>query len=177
MLVSALLERVWPELGTPLEDIRKVWLRFSQGFRDALKRKEIDALEDGFFKRTLVEVRDYIVENLEKPEKVKAIEAFPRWVFNRETKEVIFADTNLYIQASGRASRLLAEGLLKGMSVVLCEDERIVRSLQEGLLRRLGEVKIRQATVEEIGEAWKVVLKEREERKGIWRIWDCGFGI
>jgi len=46
---------------------------------------------------------------------------------------IILPDLDAYVQASGRASRLFAAGITRGVSIVIVEDEKAFRGLSRGL--------------------------------------------
>jgi len=98
-----------------------------------LKEEEILANEK---LKERIEPLKNLLENLIKNENfLNKIKEHPRFVLEKRGKDffVIVSDPRGYLQASGRTSRLFPLGLTKGFSLILVENEKILKHLEEKL--------------------------------------------
>jgi len=78
---------------------------------------------------------------------------------------VVLGNAQVYLQGSGRVSRLTARGLLPGLSLVLVDNPKAFQSLKKRLRYYLGEEPdIKEVSWEELQEIDKEI---QEERKGL----------
>ncbi len=89
----------------------------------------------------LEKIKSFIETKFENAEFLKKLSQSEDVFLKKEGDELflIVGDTATYIQASGRVSRLTAKGLLKGLSVVLVDDARAMRSLERKLRLQMGD--------------------------------------
>jgi len=104
------------------------WLRFL--------RRSASFLSRAYLER----IRSEILRLLEEETVLKTIES-SKEISLRKTEEglvLVISDATAYLQASGRASRLYAQGLTKGFSLILVDDEKSFYHLQKKV-RWFGE--------------------------------------
>ena len=89
----------------------------------------------------LEEIKAFIEEKFSDPSFLQRLETSEEVFLIRKGEELylVVGDAATYLQASGRVSRLTVFGLLKGLSVVLSEDQRALRSLERRLRFQLGD--------------------------------------
>ncbi len=93
-----------------------------------------------------------VKELLTRPEVIEKLKEHPTISVVEEEGElfVLIPDSPTYIQASGRTSRLFLGGISKGLSVILVDDERLLKGLERRLswliedfkFKPLGEVNL-----------------------------------
>lgn len=77
--------------------------------------------------------------------------------------ELIFPDVRIYIQGSGRTSRLLADGITKGASFLMEEDKEVMRAfIERATYYDIHFIKFEEVNLEELK---KGVIKSREKRR------------
>ncbi|MEM3873385.1 MAG: reverse gyrase, partial [Nitrososphaeria archaeon] len=143
------------------------WLRFLK--HSSLFLSEEDKIINEKAKANLQRIRSEITEFLEDREVSESIER-SREVSLRRTTEgfiIIISDATAYLQASGRTSRLYAQGLTKGFSLILVDDEKSFYHLQKKA-RWFGE-EINFVDVNNI-EIEKLLKEVEEEREAVKRI-------
>ncbi|MEM3659706.1 MAG: reverse gyrase [Thermoproteota archaeon] len=143
------------------------WLRFLK--HSTLFHYEEDKIINEKAKANLQRIRSEITEFLEDREVSESIER-SREVSLRRTTEgfiIIISDATAYLQASGRTSRLYAQGLAKGFSLILVDDEKSFHHLQKKV-RWFGE-EINFFDVNSI-ELEKLLKEVEEEREAVKRI-------
>ncbi len=150
-----------PSFRVKIEDISKISTKvlriLAMIFRKQLKLspEKIRKLSD----EELEALRDEIREIVQK-----GTEAARDVVVRRG--EVVFPDIRTYLQGSGRTSRLYAGGLTKGCSIIMEEDEELIKAFEfkarafDITFKRFDEVD------------WENLLREIEETRKRFRIRD-----
>ena len=106
----------------------------------ALKEEQVPNYE-GLYKKVL-SIKEFLEKKLNTPEFIKKLEESDEVFLERDEKGnylVIVGNSGSYLQASGRVSRLTTRGLLPGLSVILVDNFKALRSLQKRLRFYLGE--------------------------------------
>ena len=87
------------------------------------------------FEREFLEALNLLKELTKKEEVLNSIKQNPEVAVIEEEGElyVLIPDAPTYIQASGRTSRLYLGGISKGLSVVIVDDERLLKGLERKL--------------------------------------------
>ncbi|MCD6341116.1 MAG: reverse gyrase, partial [Desulfurococcales archaeon] len=86
------------------------------------------------FEREFLEALNLLKELTKKEEVLNAIKQNPEVAVIEEGElYVLIPDAPTYIQASGRTSRLYLGGISKGLSVVIVDDERLLKGLERKL--------------------------------------------
>ncbi len=87
------------------------------------------------YQKLLAEAHDYVQQLLSRRDILEALRKNPNVSIVEEegTLYMLIPDAPTYIQASGRTSRLFAGGITQGISVVLVDDERLLRGLERRL--------------------------------------------
>jgi len=89
--------------------------------------------------------RDMLVSIFSDEEFLRTVAASP-YVCRRTVDgkpQMVIPDVRTYIQASGRTSRMFPGGVTKGISVVLSDDERLVKALEARLRWYFDDVRFR----------------------------------
>mgnify|MGYP000209182638 CR=1 FL=1 len=92
--------------------------------------------ELSYYVNVCLKAIEFLSKVLRKKEVLKKLEKSP-YLSIKEIegqKYVLIPDVRTYIQGSGRTSRLYAGGVTKGISIVLCDDSKLLR----GLIRQLS---------------------------------------
>jgi reverse gyrase len=107
------------------------WLRFLK--RSTSFLSEEDRIVSEKMKLYLERIRSEIMEFLEDREVSEIIERSKELSLRRTIDGFILtiSDATAYLQASGRTSRLYAQGLTKGFSLILIDDEKSFHHLQK----------------------------------------------
>jgi reverse gyrase len=129
----------------------------------ALKEEQVPNYE-GLYKKVL-SIKEFLEKKLNTPEFIKKLEESDEVFLERDEKGnylVIVGNSGSYLQASGRVSRLTTRGLLPGLSVILVDNFKALRSLQKRLRFYLGEeVELKKVTEEEIFQLDEKIKEER----------------
>jgi reverse gyrase len=111
----------------------------------------------------------FLKQQLERPEVIEKLKRLGDIGITIENGEVyiLIPDVATYIQASGRCSRLYPGGITKGLSIILVDDERLLR----GLVKRIRWI-YEGFTVKELSEVDLDSLQREieEERERVRRI-------
>ena len=97
--------------------------------------KEEQVLEDKILKGKLEPIKKIYDKVLEDKNLLKKIEKHPRLTLEiqKNSLYLIVSDPRGYLQASGRTSRLFPLGLTKGLSLVLAENLKVLKHLEDKL--------------------------------------------
>lgn len=132
-----------------------------------LKEENLKQYE-GLYKK-VIDIRNFLIRKLQDQEflgKLKSSEE----VFLDTDKEgnlyVVVGNAQVYLQGSGRVSRLTARGLLPGLSLILVDNSKALLSLKRRLKFFIGdEVIFKETTPKEVFEIIQRIKKERESLK------------
>ncbi len=135
-LASLLEDYADEEFRKNLNTLRRYMKMLSQGalqlISEALEKGE---KPEGFLGRVyelLIYLRDKSFELLQKEEILKKLEENPFISLKKEggTVYIYIPDVKTYIQASGRTSRMYPGGVTKGLSIILSDDEKLLKGLE-----------------------------------------------
>ncbi len=154
---NARLRRLFMKGGTALTQTLTKVLR---GERRAETRGE----------KLFIETYEELKKLLSKPEVVEGIRSNPNVAVVKEGNDlyVLIPDAATYIQASGRTSRLFLGGISKGISLIIVDDERLLKGLERKLrwifedfrFKELKEVNI-EKLLEEVDRSRELIRKVR----------------
>ena len=87
------------------------------------------------FEREFIEALNLLKDLISKDKVLNAIKKNPEVAVIEENGElyVLIPDAPTYIQASGRTSRLYLGGISKGLSIVLVDDDRLLKGMERRL--------------------------------------------
>ncbi len=126
--------------------------------------KEEDILANEKLKERIEPLKK-IFEDLIKDESfLNKIREHPRLVLEKREENffVIVSDARGYLQASGRTSRLFPLGLTKGFSLILVENEKILKHLEEKLKIIGYQIKFKNIKEINLDEIFKKIDEDRE---------------
>ena len=103
------------------------------------KGVQLEGFED-YVKRVVVDTRNFLKEAV-TPKVVDEIAKSKEISLKKRNGDLylVIADPVAYLQASGRASRMFAGGITRGVSFILVDDEKAFYSLKKRLELMLGE--------------------------------------
>lgn len=142
LLASTLSDYADEEFKKKLNTTYNMIKRVSTG---ALKMVE-EAIEqnkelDGFLeelRKNIIYLRDKSFELINREDIIKKLEENPFIALERgDGINILIPDVKTYIQASGRTSRMYPGGITKGLSIILSDNEKLLRAL-EFKLKLLG---------------------------------------
>ncbi len=89
----------------------------------------------GYLQELTLKARDICKKALSDERVIKKIEEYPYLALERkdDTLYILIPDVKTYIQASGRTSRLYAGGVTKGLSIILVDNEKLLKGLMQAL--------------------------------------------
>jgi reverse gyrase len=131
--------------------------------------KEEAVLADDNLKQKIEPIKEEFQKIIENPSFIQKAKEHPQISFEKEQDNLylIVSDPRGYLQASGRTSRLFPLGLTKGLSLILAEDEKTLKHLQDKLKILGYETKFK--NIQEINLA--TILKQIDrDRKIVKRI-------
>lgn len=87
----------------------------------------------GYVQNLILEAREKVHEALNNKKVLERIEKYPYLSLEKKGEDIylLIPDVKTYIQASGRTSRLYAGGVTKGVSIILVDDEKLLRGLMQ----------------------------------------------
>jgi reverse gyrase len=119
---------------------------------------------EGLYQRVL-QIKGFLEERLSNPAFISALnqrEDVYLTVDEEGRPSLVVGNAQVYLQGSGRVSRLTAKGLLPGLSIILVDSPKALRSLEKRLRFYLGEEpRLKQITKEEAVSLLKRVEEER----------------
>ena len=121
----------------------------------------------------LLEALNFIKDVFKREEIIEKIKRHPDVVVEESEGELylLIPDLYTYIQASGRTSRLYAGGITRGLSIILEDNEKLLRILMRRMEWIFEEVKWRKLDELDINEILKEIDKDREKvrliRRGV----------
>ncbi|MGC8981585.1 MAG: reverse gyrase [Minisyncoccia bacterium] len=126
--------------------------------------KEEDVLKNERIKERIEKIKEKLSLLIEDKNFLEKIKSHPLLVVKKENNDyyLLISDPRGYIQASGRTSRLFPLGLTKGLSLLLSEDNKILKNLIYKL-RLLGyKIDFKEIEEEKIDRFLKEIDKDRE---------------
>ncbi len=123
---------------------------------------------EGLFKK-VTEIKEFVQSKLQDEEFMEKLKTSEE-VFLDITEEgkyyVVVGNAQVYLQGSGRVSRLTARGLLPGFSLLLVDNPKAFLSLKKRLRFYLGEEpEFKRVKIEDIKEIDKRIQEERKTLK------------
>ncbi|MEM5822395.1 MAG: reverse gyrase [Ignisphaera sp.] len=113
--------------------------------------------------KTIKKVYEYVKEALSKRETIELLKQNPRIAVTEENGilYMFIPDAPTYIQASGRTSRLYVGGITRGFSILLTEDYRLLRGLEERLRFYIDEFEFKEFERLNINEIVRQIDEDR----------------
>ncbi|MFN3568015.1 MAG: reverse gyrase, partial [Caldimicrobium sp.] len=116
--------------------------------------------------RKVLEIREFLLKKLEDPEFLEKLKTSEEVFLERDEEGrfyVVVGNAQVYLQGSGRVSRLTVRGLLPGLSLILVDNPKALKSLVKRLKFYVGEeVTFQKVSLDEVSD---LINKVREERK------------
>ncbi|WP_440059950.1 reverse gyrase [Thermogladius sp. 4427co] len=91
------------------------------------------------------------------------------FVVEGDKQYIMIPDHTTYIQASGRTSRLYPGGLTKGLSIIIVDDQRLLRGLERRLKWVLEDFQLRDINEVRIVEVLEEIDRDRKEVQRVLR--------
>ncbi|MER3570328.1 MAG: reverse gyrase [Patescibacteria group bacterium] len=133
--------------------------------------KEENVLENKSLLERLEPIRSFWDKILKENEFIEKIENHPRIYLKKEKDGLILivSDPRGYLQASGRTSRLFPLGLTKGFSLILTEEIKILKHLEEKLKILGYQTIFKEINEINLEEIFKKIDEDREIVKKVLR--------
>jgi len=114
--------------------------------------------------KEFLEIYNLIKELTQRREIIEAMKKHPEVSIIEEDGElyVLIPDAPTYIQASGRTSRLFLGGISKGLSIVLVDDDKLVKGLERRLRWIIEEFTFTPLNEVNVDELIREIDKDRE---------------
>jgi len=131
--------------------------------------KEEAVLSDEKLKNKIEQIKEDILKIIQNPNFIEKLKNHPRITLEKdgETFYLIISDYRGYLQASGRTSRLFPLGLTKGLSLILAENEKTIKHLQDRLKILGYEIKFKKIDEINLEETFKKIDEDRNIVKRI----------
>ncbi len=113
-------------------------------------------------RRLVLEAMDYLEPYLNSPEFLKNLSDISIRRTNGENF-IVIGDVAGYIQASGRTSRMYSNGITKGLSILLVDDETAFRRLEKQISWFIDDFKFMDFSIESVKRTLKEVDRTRKE--------------
>ncbi|MEM4035636.1 MAG: reverse gyrase [Fervidicoccaceae archaeon] len=155
-----------------LVKLRRLVRRLSPAALQALAERVRAGGEMGEPERLVLQAVDFVGRALAEEKVLEALRTSPDVVVRFEDGQlyVLLPDVMTYIQASGRTSRLYVGGLTRGLSVVLVDDERLMRALMSRLRFFVEDSEWRDfAEIVRSGELSRILAEIDEDRRAVRR--------
>ena len=125
-------EQIKDEISRYIVFLRRLIMRRSPAYIEGLVKNVISGKIQTYEEKELHKIHIRTRELINKPEVVKRLKEYGRVSLIEENGYLylLIPDVATYIQASGRTSRLYAGGITKGLSVIICDDERLLAGLE-----------------------------------------------
>jgi len=122
---------------------------------------------EGLYQKIL-QIKNFLEEELSSPSFISALNQREE-VYLEVNEEgrlfLVVGNAQVYLQGSGRVSRLTAKGLLPGLSIILVDNPKALRSLEKRLRFFLGEEpRLKRITTD---KAVEILSKIEEERSSL----------
>ena len=156
-----------------INKLRKIIEKLSyREYRLLVKALREDIVLEGFLEKVrqfLVEIKEYIlskvsIENIRRKVKESRI-LLLREVGN--SLYIVTPDIMTYIQASGRTSRMFANGMTKGLSVIIVDDRRVFEALCKQLTYYIDDFSVKHINEVDLNKILKEIDRDRVYVKSI----------
>ena len=133
VLVEVVPEREREKIQRYMVSLRRVLRTLSVSELRMLTEKVSQGVTETPYQQLVAEIHDYVQNLLQSSEILNALKNNPNIAVVEEegVLYMLIPDAPTYIQASGRTSRLFAGGITQGISLVLVDDERLLRGLEK----------------------------------------------
>ena len=114
--------------------------------------------------KLLLDAKQYILDKMSNP-KVKEKIKNSDYIILREFKGktyIVTPDIMTYIQASGRTSRMFANGMTKGLSIILVDDEKVFKRLIKQLKYYVENFEIKPLSSIDLNKVLAEIDRDRE---------------
>lgn len=173
MRILAVLAEVVPEqerekIQRYMTNLRRILRTLSAPELRMLVERVSQGVVETPYQKLVVEIHDYVENLFRKPEILEALKKNPNIAIVEEegVLYMMIPDAPTYIQASGRTSRLFAGGITQGISLVLVDDERLLRGLERRMRVYIDDFAFRPLKeLEESGELQKVLEEVDRDRE------------
>ncbi|RLG13082.1 reverse gyrase [Candidatus Pacearchaeota archaeon] len=117
--------------------------------------------------KKILSIKEFLENKLNDKEFIKKIEKSDEVFLEKDENGqyyVVVGNANVYLQASGRVSRLTTRGLLPGLSIILAENLKALNSLKKRLRFYLkDEAEIKLISENEVKEIYEKIIQERQK--------------
>ncbi|GBD34450.1 Reverse gyrase [bacterium HR35] len=133
--------------------------------------KEEEILANKILKERIEPLRNFLIEKINSAEILEKIKNHPRLVLEKRKEEfvLLISDPRGYLQASGRTSRLFPLGLTKGLALLLTENEKLLRHLEDKLKIIGYQTKFKEVKEVNLEEILKKIDEDREIVKRVFK--------
>ena len=125
----------------------------------------------GKLQKLLLDAKQYILNKISEPrikEKIKNSDYIILREFKGKTY-IVTPDIMTYIQASGRTSRMFANGMTKGLSIILVDDEKVFERLTKQLKYYVENFEIKPLSSINLDKVLAEIDRDREVVREILR--------
>ncbi|MCS7112222.1 MAG: reverse gyrase [Ignisphaera sp.] len=164
VLVEVVEDRRRDEVTKMMASVRRIMRRTSV---ERLKTI-VDELKQGTVRedntsRTIQRVYEYVKRILSDYEMIELLKQNPRTSIIEENGALymLIPDAPTYLQACGRTSRLYVGGITRGLSILLAEDHRLLRGLEEKLRFYIDEFEFKEFDKLNIDEIVREIDEDR----------------
>jgi len=147
--------------------LRKIIEKLSyREYRLLIKALREDIVLEGFLEKVrqfLAEVKEYILSKI-NIEKIRRKVKESKILLLREVKNnlyIVTPDIMTYIQASGRTSRMFANGMTKGLSIIIVDDRRVFEALCKQLAYYIDGFSIKHINEVDLGKILEEIDRDR----------------
>ena len=125
-------EQIKEEISKHIVFLRRLITRRSPTYIEELVKRVTEGKMQTYEEKELYKIHLRTRELINKPEIVRKLKEYSRISLIEENGYLylLIPDVATYIQASGRTSRLYAGGITKGLSVIICDDKRLLAGLE-----------------------------------------------
>ncbi len=152
------------ELERSIQLLRRIVRRYSptaiKELVDRVKQGTIQSKAD----EVLLKAYNLVVWLIKQREIIEALKEYPRASIIEEDGKlyILIPDVPTYIQASGRTSRMFAGGITRGLSIVIVDDERLLRGLEYRARFYIDEFKLEPFENINLSEILKQIDEDRK---------------
>jgi len=149
--------------------LRRHLLRMGSNERELLEKRISERIAKTEVEARFLEAIDFVEKVLESESATQLLQRYKYALFEKEGDRIKVAipDVKTYIQASGRASRLFAGGITRGLSVVLVDEQRCFAGLQRGLKWRYEEAEFSRLEELDLERILREIDEDRALVKGL----------
>lgn len=133
--------------------------------------REEDVLANENLKNKLEPIKEFLEKKISAPTILEKLQNHPRLVLEKRGGDfiLIVSDPRGYLQASGRTSRLFPLGLTKGLALILAENEKLLKHLEDKLKIIGYQTKFKKINEVNLENILKKIDEDREIVKKVFR--------